>query len=129
VCPPMPYAAIVADLSRLLSRATSVRVVAGGNFDYKHRGANLELLRLGAEDHTAVAALVGSLATGSTDEEVAIMTPGDFTFAFYKQGDPLLPVTYIHRGYVRWPGSRFDAPLLRPADIVEWLIRWLSFAE
>lgn len=120
---------MVADLSSLLSGVTGVRVVAGGFFDYKRRDANSELLRLGAEEQTAVAALADSLATGPADEQIAMMKPGDFTFAFYRHGEPVLPVTYLHRGYVRWPGSRFDVPLLRPDDLVEWLIRWLSFRE
>ena len=87
-CIPAPaYASVVADLSSLLSGVNGVSVVAGGVFDYKKRKANSELLRLGAEDHTAVAALVDSLATGPADEQVAMMTPGEFTFAFYRNGE------------------------------------------
>lgn len=54
---PVPYESAVVDLSNLLAGATSVRVVSGGHFDYKNRAGNSELLRLGAEDRTAVDAL------------------------------------------------------------------------
>src|SRR5690242_8447221 len=104
------------NLSALLAAATSVRVVAGGHFDYEHRKSNAELLRLGDEDLAELGTLKESLATGPTVDQIALMQEGQFTFAFYREGRPFLPVTYVHRGFVRWPGSQFDAPLLRPDD-------------
>ncbi|MDX6280750.1 MAG: hypothetical protein QOH03_1821, partial [Kribbellaceae bacterium] len=68
-----------------------------------------------AED--ALVALHGALMVdrASLAEQIALMSPGDITLAFFGQGHDLLTTcTYVHPGFLRWRPWGADARLADP---------------
>lgn len=108
------------ELAEMLCRTTVVRVVRGGQFDPQHKAHNEVLARV--EDERSVAQLVGALAVGGLDEQVALMTPGSPSIAFFEGREYLGFVTVVGR-WLRWSGWPFDAPLVDPDRLEAWLAK------
>jgi hypothetical protein len=57
---------------------------------------------------------------GGFEEQLALMTPGSPSIAFFGDGDYLGFVTLVGR-WLRWSGWPFDAPLVDPDRLETWL--------